>query len=265
MHDLKWRGAMAAAAALLVFGCHHGLFTSNDSTPAVDYAAVAAAAVNDPARPEADRERDGLRKPETTLQFFKIGPGQTLFEMEAGNGWYTEILSRAVGPNGEVIMQNPEGFMNFLGEALAKRLADDRLPNVRQSLSPFDKLGADDASVDVVTWFWGPHELYFHPKSGEHLGDPTPAFAEMYRILKPGGELAIIDHSAQDGAPETTGGDLHRIDKAIVIRLAEAAGFTLEDEADFLANPEDDRTLSVFDPAIRGKTDRFVLKFRKPK
>lgn len=161
-------------------------------------------------------------------------------------------------------MQNPPGFLSFVGEQVNARLADNRLANVRQSLSIFDSFDAADGSVDLVTWVQGPHELYYTPDDGASLGDPAKSYAEIYRITKPGGVFAVIDHSAVAGAPETSGNDLHRIDRAIVVAMAEAAGFKLEAEIDFLANPDDPRTIAVFDPAIRGHTDQFALRFRKP-
>lgn len=231
----------------------------------IDFAAVAAAAVADPARPEEDRKDDERRKPAIALEFFRIAPGMTVFEIEAGGGWYTELLSHAVGPSGAVVMQNPEGFLKYVDEQIKARLAGDRLANVRQSISNFDVLDAADASVDVATWVQGPHELYLKSSTGEGLGDPATSYAEIHRILKPGGVFAVIDHSALPGAPETTGNDLHRIDRAIVVALAEAAGFRLEAESDFLANEQDPRTIAVFDPSVRANTDQFALRFRKPK
>lgn len=229
-----------------------------------DYDAIAAAAVADPRRPEADRAEDERRKPAAALAFFQAEPGMAVFEIEAGAGWYTELLSLVVGAGGSVVMQNPEGFRAFVGEQIDARLAEGRLGNVRQSLSNFDALDASDASIDVATWVQGPHELYFTPSDGVTLGDPAKSYAEIFRILKPGGVFAVIDHSAAAGAPESTGNELHRVDRAIVVEMAEAAGFTLEAESAFLANPDDPRTITVFDPAIRGKTDQFALRFRKP-
>lgn len=233
--------------------------------PDINYADLAAAVLSDPARPEADRTDDERRNPAAALEFFQIAPSMKVFEIEAGGGWYTEILSRAVGPTGSVVMQGPEGFLAFYGEQVTARLADNRLPNVRQSLSNFDALDAVDASIDLVTWVQGPHELYFKPSEGVSLGDPAKSYAEIFRILRPGAAFVVIDHSAVAGAPEATGNDLHRIDRAIVVEMAEAAGFALEAESDFLANPEDARKLAVFDPAIRGNTDQFALRFRKPR
>ena len=233
------------------------------AAPVVDYAAVAAAAVADPGRPEADRKDDERRKPAAALEFFQVAPGMSVFEIEAGSGWYTDLLSHAVGAGGSVAMQNPQGFLSFVGEQITARLADNRLANVRQSLSNFDAFDAADGSIDLVTWVQGPHELYYHPDDGSSLGDPSTSYAEIYRITKPGGAFVVIDHSAAAGSPETTGNDLHRIDRAIVVSMAESAGFALESESDFLANPEDPLTIAVFDPSIRGHTDQFALRFRK--
>lgn len=235
------------------------------TAPAVaDYASLAAAAVADERRPDADRADDERRKSATALEFFQVAPGMAVFEIEAGAGWYTELLSHLVGAEGSVVMQNPEGFRAFVGEQIDARLKDNRLANVRQSLSNFDTLAAADASIDVATWVQGPHELYYTPSEGVTLGDPAKSYAEVFRILKPGGKFAVIDHSAVAGAPESAGNELHRVDRAIVVKLAETAGFILEAESDFLANPDDPRTVTVFDPAIRGKTDQFALRFKKP-
>lgn len=239
--------------------------TAAQQASAPDYAAIAAAAVADPGRPGEDRADDERRKAATALEFFQIAPAMTVFEIEAGTGWYTELLSHAAGVNGTVVMQNPEGFRAFGGfiEKIDARLADGRLANVRQSYTNFDALDADDGSVDLATWVQGPHELYYMPESGEPLGDPAGSYAEIFRILKPGGAFVVIDHAALAGAPETTGDELHRIDKAIVARMAQEAGFTLEAESDFLANPDDPLTVGVFDPSIRGHTNQFALRFRK--
>lgn len=231
---------------------------------AVDYDAVANAAVNDPDRWPDDAANDERRKPVETLAFMKIGPGMSIFEVEAGGGYFTELFSHAVGAEGSVVMQNPEGFLAFVGDEITARLADSRLANVRQSLTIFDALDAEDSSMDLVTWVLGPHDLYYLPEDGSTLGVPAGAFAEIYRITKPSAAFVVIDHSAVEGSPETTGNTLHRIDQALVVAMAEAAGFELDSESDFLARPEDDRTSHVFSEDIRGKTDQFALRFRKP-
>ena len=233
-----WATALlSAAAAVALVGCEKKAekpaaapsaeaaeaAPSAEPAPNVDYRALAEAAVADPARPAADREKDEARKPVDSLTFMRIRPSATIFEIEAGGGWYTELLSRAVGPGGKVFMQNPQGFLEFVSKDIDERLKDGRLANVAQSISNFDALEPTDASVDMVTWVQGPHELYFKPSDGVTLGDPTGAYAEIVRILKPGGSFIVIDHSAESGAPETTGNTLHRVDKAVVIATAKEA------------------------------------------
>ena len=152
--------------------------------PGPDYASFVAST----GRTADDTAKDANRKPADVLAFTKVASGQTVFEMEAGAGYYTELLSLAVGPTGKVIMQAPKEFEGFYKDPLAARLKDNRLANVTVSWSPFDKLDAADASVDVVTWFQGPHELYCAKAcGGAVMGDPAKAFAEVARILKPGG------------------------------------------------------------------------------
>jgi predicted methyltransferase len=187
-----------------------------------------------------------------------------VFEVEAGGGYFTELYSYAVGSEGAVVMQNFQGFADYAKDEIAARLADNRLANVRVSISMHDALDAEDNSMDVATWVQGPHELYYKPTPDADFGDPQGSFNAIFRIVKRGGAFVVIDHVAAAGAPVTAGNDLHRIDKAHVIALAEGAGFILEAESDFLANPEDDHTLLVFDPKITGKTDQFALRFRKP-
>jgi predicted methyltransferase len=229
--------------------------------PPPDYAAIVAS----PERFATDTERDANRKPAEVLAFSKIMTGNTVFEMEAGGGYYTEMISRAVGPTGQVVMQGPKEFEQFYKADMDAHLADNRLANVRVSQSAFDTLDAPDASVDVVTWFQGPHEMYCKAACGNiPLGETAKAYQEISRILKPGGYFVIMDHVATTGSPESMGNDLHRIDPQIIKTAAEAAGFVLDDESSLLANPEDDHTKGVFDDSVRGKTDQFLLRYKKP-
>jgi predicted methyltransferase len=233
-------------------------------TAIVDYSAI----VDTPDRPDADIVADENRKPADVLGLFSPQPGETILEIEAGAGYYTELFSRVVGPEGTVYMQNPAGFDAFLGDTVSKRL-DGRLNNVTYLKSNFDAFGLPDAAVDTATWFQGPHELWYVPEGSPEgatdvFGVPDAAFAEIFRVVKPGGQFVVIDHAAPAGSPKSTGGDTHRIDPAHVIAMAQAAGFVLETESALLSNPDDDGLKNVFDPAIRGHTDQAILIFRKP-
>ena len=216
-------------------------------------------------RPADDYEQHEIRKAKDVLAFTGIAEGMTVIDMEAGGGMYTEVFAKTVGPEGQVHMQNPPLFDGFAGDAIKARVADNRLPNVEQMRTAFDDLPVADASVDVVTWFLGPHELWFYPQGAPKgvLGDPDKAFVEIARVLKEGGHFIALDHAAAEGSPAETGGTTHRIDAAIVVQYAAAAGLELVGESDVLANPDDDYDKNVFDPSVRRNTDRFLLKFKK--
>lgn len=219
-------------------------------------------------RLETDKKDDEIRKAAKVLEFTGIWPGMTVFEMEAGSGYYTELMSRLVGAKGRVIMQNPAAFDAFIKpEAWAARMGvdDKRLANVRVSKSIFDNLDAPDNSVDVLTWFLGPHELFFTMDDGSTFGMPEKSYTEIFRVLKPGGRFVVLDHAAQTGVSESTGASLHRVDPATVRTRAEKAGLVFSKESKVLANSTDDHTLHVFAPEIRRKTDRFLHLYTKPK
>lgn len=245
-------------AALTLSACA----TAPQSAPylkAADHAPLLA----DPARTQADKNDDAARRPAEVLEFAQLRSGETILELEAGRGWYTEILSAALGPAGRVIAQNPAEF-TFATPDMAARRGAGRFPNVTETLSHFDKLAVPDASVDRVLWILGPHEVYFVPRGfTEMLGDPKTSYAEVMRVLKPGGAFVVMDHAADAGAPTTTGGTIHRIDPALVLGFAKEAGFQLEATNDMLANPTDDRTKNVFDNTVRRHTDQFLFRFRK--
>lgn len=250
--------AGAALAAVALTGCATASGGGHAAAlKAADYGPILA----DAGRSDADKKDDAARKPDEVLDFAQIHPGSTVLELEVGRGWMTDILSKAVGPNGKVITQNPPEF-TYSGPALADRRKAGRLPNVTETTSHFDALQVPDHSVDTVLWVLGPHELYFKPQGSNGLGDPAKSFAEIKRVLKPGGRLVIMDHAADAGAPTSIAQTLHRIDPAAAMKLATDAGFKLEAKSDVLANPQDDRTKPVFNNTIRRHTDQFLWRFK---
>ncbi len=244
--------ALGAAASLL----------GTSTAMAASSAELVANALAHGDRPSADAADDARRMPLEVLAFAGIEEGMTILEMEAGGGWYTEIMSRAVGSDGDIIMQNPPAFDSFSAEDVQARLANDRLPNVRFSRVNFDQLDAPDNSVDMVTWILGPHELWFAP-GGESLGDPEVTFTQIARVLKPGGLFLAIDHDAAADSGREVGGTLHRIHGGIIEDLAEGAGLELLRSSNLHRNENDPLDIGVFDPSIQGKTDKFVLLYQK--
>lgn len=235
-----------------------------ETSPAPEVS-IYAAAVTNPNRPEEDLTSDERRKPESVLEFFAIQPGDTVLEMWAGGGYYTELLTHVVGPEGKVYAHANTPVLNFAGEAHEKRHADGRLPNAEVLMAENNELSLEPGMFDAATIILNYHDLYW---SSERFGweqiDVPVFLAEIYNGIKPGGTLGIVDHQAVSGSPPETGNTLHRIDSAIVIAELTDAGFVLDGESDLLANPDDDHSKGVFDESIRGKTDRFVLRFRKP-
>ena len=236
--------------------------TMPESQPEVS---VYAAAVASEARPEGDRASDAGRNPQAVLEFFGIQPGDVVLEMWAGGGYYTELLSHIVGNDGKVVAHANTPILNFAGEAHPNRHANNRLPNTEILMAENNELTLEADSFDAITIILNYHDLYWVSEQyGWEKIDVAAFLAEIYKGVKPGGTLGIVDHQAASGSPAETGNTLHRIDSAIVIAELEDAGFVLDGESDVLANPADDHTRNVFDAEIRGKTDRFVLRFRKP-
>jgi predicted methyltransferase len=209
------------------------------------------AAVADAGRPAIDRYRDDRRKPAETVAFAGVRPGMTIAELIPGNGYYTRILSKAVGPKGRVYtlpFSEPRAGMS---RSIA---ADPAYANVTLLAGSPASLGVP-GPVDLVWTTQNYHDI----RQGRDLLNKA-----VFDALKPGGTYFIVDHSAQPGADESVLLSLHRIDEAIVKREVLAAGFVLEAESDLLRNPDDKRTQMVFDRQVNRHTDQFVLKFRKP-
>ena len=257
---MKLTTLLTASSLLAVASCA----TSEPPPPPIDYQAVYTSALTAQGRLEDDLSRDSVRQPVQTLTFMGLEIGDTVLELEAGGGYFTPFLASVVGPEGSVYMQNPAAFSSYWEGDLPPRFAD--LPaNVSYLEADFDSMrDVPSGSVDVVTWFQGPHELWYTPDTApEGFGEPAGAFAEIYRVLAPGGQLFVIDHVAPAGAPPSTGGDTHRIDPNIIYELATSAGLRRGETSDLFANPADDGTRNVFDPSIRGSTDQFFVSYVK--
>jgi len=219
-------------------------------------------ALADKARPAADVARDAARKPAEMLAFAGVKPGQTVVDFMMGSGYFTRILSPAVGPKGKVYAFQSAEFVKFRAAyGTEQQAAVAPYKNVVALTAPVASAGLPD-NVDVVLTVQNYHDLHlkaFPPGTADAVN------REVYKALKPGGVYLVADHAAAAGAPVEVADTLHRIDPAIVKREVEAAGFKLAAEDDkLLGNPADPHTENVF-RGIRGHTDQFVLKFVKPK
>ena len=224
-----------------------------------------AAAVANPQRPAEDIKKDAGRKPDQVLSFFNIKPGMTVLDLFSGGGYYTEMLNSVVGEDGKVIAHTNEAYIPFSGEIYQKRYVDGRLAQAETIVAEADDLELKENSLDaamlVLTW----HDfLYADEKGGWHAIDEALLVDKLCKAMKPGGILGLIDHAANSGGePEQVAKDLHRIDPQVVRDTFAKSCFTLQAEAEFLRNGDDDHTLAVFNKSIRGKTDRFVFRFVK--
>ena len=227
----------------------------------VDYRASLAV----PGRLALDLEQDAQRKPAEVLEFFGVQPGMSVLDVFSGAGYFTELLASVVGPTGRVVAHNNSAYLRGAERELAQRYANpQRLANV-------ERLDAENTALefpggfDFVLLSAAYHDVYFvNEANGWPAIDAPKLLAELFADMKPGATLGLIDHVAAPGSPAETGGTLHRIDPELVKRDFAAAGFVLDAESDVLRNPADDLGKGVFDPAVRGHTDRFVFRFRRP-
>lgn len=229
--------------------------TTAQAAPAID------AAIADAARPAADRGRDAERKPAEMLGFAGVKPGMVVIDMMPGGGYFTRLFSDVVGPTGKVVAYVPDELLAKYAKSLdgAKTVAAE--PNHKNVEVRHDPaLAPGPANIADVVWTsQNYHDLHNVP------GLDVVAFNKVvYGIVRPGGVYVVLDHSARAGSGLADTDTLHRIDQAAVRKEVEAAGFVFDGESKVLANPADPRSNKVFDPAIRGHTDQFILRFRKP-
>ena len=209
--------------------------------------------------PAEDKERDDNRKPGDVIAFAGTKPGDVIVDLASSGGYYTRILSGVVGPEGKVYAWNATEFASFLGDTNPADALAESYDNVVSRMESFNAPTFPeplDAAYIVIN---------YHDVIWDRIDADVDAMNKaIFEALKPGGTYLIVDHAAEAGSGIRDVGTLHRIDPASVMEGVLAAGFELDAESDILANPDDDKSVGVFDASIRGKTDRFIYKFRKP-
>ena len=227
--------------------------------------AAIAEAVSDSSRPASDTARDANRKPLETLAFAGVKPGDKIADYAAGAGYFTRLFAGVVGPEGRVYASVPSPLFKY--------------PNIVKGIAEVQSYAATHPNVSVtfasvlgaakypekLDAFWISQN--YHDLHDSFMGpvDMAAFNRAVYAALKPGGVYLVLDHVAAKGSPADVTDTLHRIEPSTVRREVEAAGFAFEGENNILANPADPHTAGVFDPSIQGRTDQFILKFRKPR
>ncbi len=245
----------AAVLAAVIFG-------GAAASPVPPYAT---AAVADKARPAEDVARDANRKPAEMIAFSGIKPGDVVVDLVPGKGYFTRIFARAVGPKGHVYAYFPTEIDSMLKgkppSITAVTNDTTNYPNVTLIHAPLSKMEIPQ-EADVIWTSQNYHDFHnseFGPQ------DMAALNRAIFKALKPGGVYIVLDHVAEAGSGLRDTDTLHRIDPAAVKKEVQAAGFVFEGEDDALRNPADPHAKNVFDASIRGKTDQFIYKFRKPR
>jgi len=250
--------ALIAVAPAIAKPVHRG--PAHDDHAAVSSAQIAAA-VADASRSADNRKLDDGRKPDAVLAFTRLRRGDAVADWGAGDGYYSELMADAVGPAGAVYAVGIAA--NYDAKKWAPVLAHHA--NIRPLFVPGEAQALAPGSVDVIFAHLEYHDLYWSSAKYHYpVRDVDAVVRNWFVALRPGGRVIVIDHVAAGGDPRDTAGKYHRIDPARVKADFAKAGFVLDEESAALHRDDDPHTVLVFDPSVRGHTDRFILRFVKP-
>ncbi len=257
----------AALAATALTACSSEPETVAEDAPAYS-ARQYSSAINDIARTEEDRAADANRQPGELLAFAQIDKGEVVGDYFMGGGYVTRLLAMAVGSNGKVYAFQPEEFIAMYptlaedqDDAVAPYADDQGNPTrVFPLRGPAAEPGFPEP-LDAIITVMNYHDLFL-PSFPE--GTAEAASQALFDALRPGGVLIVADHLALGGSGAEAADSVHRMDSALALETLEAAGFVLEEESDLYTRPDDPRDVSVFDESIRGSTDQFLWRLRKP-
>ena len=253
--------SVLAIAAPVYAGNASAVSEAAEADAAPDYAS----AVSAPGREEADVKLDESRKPAEVLAFMGLETGDKVLDIFAGGGYYSEIMGRVVGPDGSVTAVNPPQFTTSDQSKAKWAGISARQSNVTMVPSQLPDYKPSANSIDFAMLHLIYHDFYWESEKFKfEKMDPAAVLANLYAGMKPGGIVAVIDHVGSPGDTRAVVEKTHRIDPATARSDFLKAGFVLDGESEMFTNPEDDPEINVFDPAVRGKTARFVMRFRKP-
>jgi len=225
---------------------------------AADPSAIEQSIAN-PERTAADRERDARDKPAEVMAFAGVKPGMVVADIFSAGGYYTELLAGVVGPSGKVLAINNVPYATFAKEGIAARYKDGRLKNVEQRLVEASYMDIAPKSVDLAVIVMAYHDTYWiDEKEGWPEINVDGFLASIKRMLRPGGKLLIVDHNAAAGTGKEVASKLHRLNENWSKKSLITHGFAFEKSYDGLRNPNDQLDKMVYDPAVKGKTDRYV-------
>jgi len=220
-------------------------------------------AIANPERTAADRERDARDKPAEVLAFAGVKPGMVVADIFSAGGYYTELLADVVGPTGKVLAINNVPYAQYSKKDIAERYKDGRLKNVEQHLVEASYMNIPPRSVDLAIIVMAYHDTWWiDEQEGWPEINHDGFLASVKRMLKPGGKLLIVDHNAPAGTGSEVVSKLHRLNEAWARKSIESRGFVFEKSYDGLRNPNDQYDKYVYDPAVKGKTDRYVHLYR---
>lgn len=226
---------------------------------------TAAAAANSAARTADNLKLDESRKPVELLNYLGLQQGAQVLDMFGANKYWAEIVAPAVGAKGHVTVWQPTQFLSDKNRVPFEEFAA-RAKNVSLISSPFEAPDLPAAKFDFALINLDYHDTYWESTQFKiPRQEPDAWLKRLYAAMKPGAKIGVVDHVAVAGDTRATVEKLHRIDPKVVEADFKRAGFVLVGTSDLLRNPADDHSLNVFDPAIRGKTDRAVFKFKKPR